>query len=473
MYGDVNIVVEDGNLGRSPGTGTGTQIKIGVSHVTSNIPLLITGTMNHKKIREKLGNTPLADSCMDSVEWGAQTIYCLPVQADVEGSIGSMTHTGTGAGTIQVTGTPHNTYHIRIEIRESGGKNAGAWRYSLDHGNTYSDDRVIPLSGTYEIEDTGLTVTFAETEDGAGFVEGDSYELATSAPAMSNQAVIQAVESLINSTLSFEYVHIVGVTSKALWASLASMADDFLTKYKRPLFFVCEARNKNVEESLEEYKEAMRSECKGITSQFLQVVCSWSKYQRMDGRVMDINNAGIITGLYGQTERESQSIGEVRSFPISCAKILKLLPDGVEDIIPELDAAKYVTLRQYIGKEDYYVTNANMMAADNSDYPYAEHVRVLCRLVKAIRQQALEALQVEIDPVDPETSVIPIQEELNIPIEDAIRDGIISDGAVVINIDRLNILVDESLDVTITYINKGYAREINLTFGVSNPYQGE
>ena len=44
-----------------------------------------------------------------------------------------------------------------------------------------------------------------------------------------------------------------------------------------------------------------------------------------------------------------------------------------------------MTIRQYIGKEDYYVTSANMMSPEGSDYSYAEDVRVSNRLVKAVR----------------------------------------------------------------------------------------
>lgn len=69
-----------------------------------------------------------------------------------------------------------------------------------------------------------------------------------------------------------------------------------------------------------------------------------------------------------------------------------------------MDKAKYVTIRQYIGKEDYYVTSANMMSPEGSDYSYAEDVRVSNRLVKAVRAKALDELQVEVDPEDIETS---------------------------------------------------------------------
>ena len=282
----------------------------------------------------------------------------------------------------QVKGSPNNAYDIVVEVMDAGECNEGSFRYSLDGGNTFTEEMTIPITGEAELATTGLTAKFTDAEGGDSFMEGDRFTFSTTSPAMSNESVISAVESLINSPLMFEFVHIVGVSSKALWASLCTIANDFLTKYKRPLFFVCEARGKKADESLEDYVNAMLEERKGINNIYMQVVCSNSRYQRMDGRVQDINNAGIVTGLYGRA-KESQSIGEVKSFPISEAKLLKLLPEGIEDYIETLDKAKYVTIRQYIGKEDYYVTSANMMSPEGSDYSYAEDVRVSNRLVKA------------------------------------------------------------------------------------------
>ena len=42
MFSEVNVKVEDGNLGRSSVTSRNAQVKIGVSDVKSSIPLLIT-----------------------------------------------------------------------------------------------------------------------------------------------------------------------------------------------------------------------------------------------------------------------------------------------------------------------------------------------------------------------------------------------------------------------------------------------
>lgn len=470
MYGDVNVTVEDGNLGRSTGTGVGIHFKIGVSNVESGTPLLVTGSMNIKKIREKLGDTPLADACIDAVEWGASTIYNIPVKAGTAGEIGAVEESKTGKGIFAVQGSPDNAYDIVVEITGDGGCNEGSFHYSTDGGNTFTEEETIPVDGEAALAMTGLTAKFTDTESGDSFHEGDRFFFSTTPPAMNNQSVISAVESLINNSTAFEFVHIVGASSRALWAALATLAEDFLKKYKRPLFFVCEARAKREEESLDEYVNAMLEERKAVNSMYIQVVCSHSRYMRMDGRVQDINNAGIVTGLYAQA-KESQSIGEVKSFPISEAKMLKLLPDGIEDYIRILDEAKYLTVRQYAGLEDYYVTSANMMSPPASDYAYAEDIRVSNRIVKAVRMAALKELQVEVDPSDIETSLKSIQEQLNIPVEDALRDKVISAGRVEIDTENLNILVDESLDIRITYVPMGHVRDMNLTFAVENPYK--
>ena len=473
MYGDVNINIEDGNLGRSSASGTGTQVKIGISALKSSSPVLITGSMTAKKIKEKLGNCPLADACIDSVEWGAKDIYCFPVESDIEAEIGTIKHTGTGAGSVKVEGKSTNNFDVMVEIMESGNTNKGTLRYSIDGGKSFTEEITIPLSGALDLADTGLTFKFSDVNgNDTSFVKGDTYKVTTTAPGVSNQKVLDAVMKLVSMNKDFEFVHIVGPTSKALWASLVSLANDFVSKYKRPTFFICEGRNAKNGETLDEYLAAMESECKGINSIYLQVVLSHSTYQRIDGRVQDINNAGIIAGLYCQA-KQSQSIGEVRYFPIPSSKLQKLLPEGIEDYIRALDALGYVTIRQYMGKDDYFVTSANMLAPEGSDFSYAEDVRVLNRLVKEVRKQALKLLQMEIDPEEIESSVAVIQEELNIPVERAVQEKIISTGRIELDTENLDILADESMDVRMTYVPMGHVREFNVTFAVENPYTTE
>lgn len=93
---DVTFVVEDGSLGNSGSTGTGVHVKIGASPVETTVPILITGSMKPEQMKEKLGLSPLADACIDSVENGASRIYCVPVRPETAGTNGEVAHSGTG-----------------------------------------------------------------------------------------------------------------------------------------------------------------------------------------------------------------------------------------------------------------------------------------------------------------------------------------------------------------------------------------
>ena len=76
-----------------------------------------------------------------------------------------------------------------------------------------------------------------------------------------------------------------------------------------------------------------------------------------------------------------------KDFPISSAKLLKLIPEGISEYTEKLDEMGYTVFRQYTGLENYYVSNANTLAPDNSDFPYVENVRVLNRIVREVTKK--------------------------------------------------------------------------------------
>lgn len=474
MYSEIDVKVEDGNLGRGSGGAGRAQVKIGVSSSTSSVPVLITNTMSPDEIKEKLGYSPLADACIDATENGLKTIYAIPVAADVEGSISKVTHTGNGKGTVGVTGSPNNAYDIVISIVTSGNTNDGTFRYSIDGGNNFSDELTIPLTGKYDISGTGLTLEFTDADAEAGeesFAENDAYAFNTTAPTMSNAGALEAVEKLADFNKTIEVCHIVGVSGKALWAALQSEAKDFLNLYKKPLIFLCEGRACREDESLDEYMAAMELERKGISSLYVCVSLTYAVYQRKDLRVQVVNMAGVISGLIGSA-KESLSIGCVEEFPVSCAKLQKMVPEGIEAYSEQFDAIGYTMFRQYTGRDDFYVANANVMAPAGSDFPYVESVRVLNRIVREIAKQASDKIQAEVDPENLDGSVAKIEAHLNIAMEECERDKIISSGEAVIDTENLNILADETMDVRVVWVPMGTVRRFNLTFAVNNPASG-
>ena len=150
---------------------------------------------------------------------------------------------------------------------------------------------------------------------------------------------------------------------------------------------------------MDEYAAALKAEAKGIDSYYVQVCSAWSQYTRWDGREQCINNAGIVAGLYG-IAGVAQSIGRVDTFSISEAKMTRLMPEGIEDYISELDDAGYLTWRKYYGIDGCYVNNARVLCREGSDYRYAEHVRVLNKMIREIYKRAVNMVQMDISASD-------------------------------------------------------------------------
>ncbi len=464
---DVTMNVEDGSLGNQSSTGENVHVKIGVSAVKSDTPLLITAAMKPEQIKEKIGLSPLYDAALDSIENGAPKLYCIPVEPKKKGKAGEVKHLGTGTGTATVSGDANNAYEVTIQITEPGALNTAACKYSVNGGYTYSDEVTIPVGGALEIPYTGLTVAF-EGE----FAEGDVYSFSSTAPEIDNATVLAAVESLYNSALDFEFIHIVGTSAKALWAALGSAANQFLKQYKRPVWFLCEARYIGADESLDDYAAALKAEAKGIDNYFVQVCAAYSQYTRWDGRSGIINNAGIVAGLYGLAGVQ-ESIGRVDTYSISEAKMTALMPAGIEDYISDLDDAKFLTFRKYYGITGCYVNNARVLCKDGSDYRYTEHVRVLCKMMRQIYKTAVPMLQMDIDAGDDmETDINNMLERLMIPLEDMETAGEISSAELSVdNINEINILQDEELPVNLKFVPRGYVREFKFNFAMDNPYR--
>lgn len=470
MKGDVKVNVLDGALYATTNKGEGIHVKIGASDRTASEPIKIKSTMNLAKIKDLLGLTPLYDAAMDSVDNGSKLFYCIPIKASIDGTVTAIKEKKAGLGTISIAGKPNNRYGIEIIITGQGALNEGIFKYSIDGGYSYSDEITIPADGIYELKDTGIKVTFVPSSETPeqSYVVDDKFTASTTEPQMSNSDVIKAVDSLCSSTLLFETIHVVGESNSALWAIAANKAESFLKTYYKPIFFVFEARRIAKDEKLKDYVLALEKDVKTLKTPYVQAVSARALYVKMDGRTEEVNLAALTCGLYAQANVQ-QSIGEVRYFSIPETKILKLLPEGIEDYISELDDLRYLTFRKYIGLDGYYVNNARMMAAENSDYRYAERVRVSNKIVKNVRQEALMNMHAQIDMEDPKGSLKKIVEFSTAPLLNMKNKKEISSYRYIIPEDQ-NILVDEKIYFKILYVPIGIVREIEIDLGMENPY---
>jgi uncharacterized phage protein gp47/JayE len=90
--------------------------------------------------------------------------------------ISGVTHTGSGSGSVSVSGTPDSNYSVVVSVLSTGAPGVGTVQVSLDGGNNYASPFTIPAGGTYSlfqldgITSTGLVLTFAGT-----FTATDTY----------------------------------------------------------------------------------------------------------------------------------------------------------------------------------------------------------------------------------------------------------------------------------------------------------
>lgn len=459
---DVSYSISDGQLGFSSRQGEGTHIKIGVSPVVSEEPVIISGSNTVAKIRQKLGLCPLSDSVMDSCEAGAERIICIPVKASVAGTVTDAGHQSEESCTL--AGEPYNAFQVQVKITGKGVLNTAAFRYTIDGGASWSEELTVPEGGAYQIAGTGLTLTFSVS--GNGFETGDYFRWTTTAPSMNNASALAAVGKLKHLSADAEFVHIVGESKADLWTAVSVLQKELSEIYHKPYFFVLEAYAPDMEEELDAYIGRLEADCKKVQNYNIQVVAARGLYTGMDGLVRETNLAGLACGFYAKT-KVHKSIGETAAISVEEGK-LSLRPQGIEEYTGDLDGLGYLTFRQYDGLAGYYVTNARMMSPEGSDYRYAEDVRVLNKIIRKTRVEALKQLQGGVDLSDVDGDLDAKAKFIAVPLETMVTDGEISSVQVTVPAGQ-DILRTETLQLVIRYVPRGTIREIVIDLGVTNP----
>ena len=453
MLRDVKTNVSDGLLGFATETGDGLHIKIGVSPVKADAPIIVTGSMDAAKIKSRLGLSPLTDATMDAVQWGAGRVFCIPVEASTDGTVGEVKKTGSGTGSITAKGSPTNAFPVIVEMTAQGGLNTAAFRVSIDGGYSYTDELTVPVTGSYEIEGTGLTLQFVETEGedqkAGSFLVGDTYAFETTAPVATNGDILAALEKVKSFSQEFEFIHIVGPSALPLWQAVSEAQQELMTVYHKPAFILFEAAFPEISEdgSLDD----------------------WAFQVRLDGTTQNVNLAGAVSGRYAMTAVQ-KCIGqtnEAAGMGFSKTKLLELLPKGYDSSIIELlDEAGYLTFREYDGLDDYYVYHTKMMCPDGSDYRYAEDVRVLNKIIRETRKKGLLLKNDDIDLDDIQGELESRAKFISEPLDTMVDNKEISDyETTVVDGHEETFLEDETMRVKIRYLSRGYIREVEIDLG--------
>lgn len=475
MLRDVKTTISDGLLGFPTATGDGLSVKIGASSVASAAPVVITGDMDAVKIRERLGLSPLADAAMDAVQGGAGRMFCFPVAATTAGTLASVIKEGEGGGSLTVDGSPTNAFQVVIQITAQGGLNTAAFKASINGGHSFADEITVPVTGSYTLEGTGLTIHFAEAADaeagGSPFLVGDVFRFSSTAPSMTNGDVLAAIDKLKEFSQEFEFIHIVGGSTPPLWQAVSEAQKELMGNCQKPAFILLEAALPEEEAGgdLHDWAFQMEADRKKVKNTDVQVCAAWGRLVRLDGAPQTVNLAGLVSGRYAKAPVQ-ESVGKTRpelGYGFSEKQLKELLPAGYDNTVIELlDTAGYLTFRKYDGLDGFYIYHTKMMCPDGSDYRYAEDVRVRNKIVREVQKKALLFKNDDIDLTKIQGELEARAKFIAAPLDRMVESKEISSYEIVVMDGHEETFPeDETMRVKIRYLSRGYIREIDVDLG--------
>ena len=393
----------------------GMHLKIG--NCTGLNPGQYATISNQQQVMETLGKGPLAEACLDSIQKQGGIITVVAAEASVQGEATEVQHEGEGAAQFEKSGNPHGEYDVIVEVTKSGALNEAQYRLSLDGGENFSRIRTFPSDGEVDTE-TGVKLTFTEAvEPGDSFAEGDTYNFKTTPPSMSNQDFLDAIDVLKNNNFTYEFIHVVGPTSQALWSVCATEADE-LEAVAVPTFFVCETRNKDAEESMDEYVQALIEERGEFAHERICVVAGRLQLADLRGRLPERNAGATCAAIIAQSDIQ-ESAGKVRSFNLA-PPAQRITPEGfTNDHARMLHGEGFTVCRTYNQYPGIYIEEANLMSLPGSDYRYVKDRRLADTAARVAYQAGMFYLKSEIT----EDDIDNLKANMEEPLEQLIQNG--------------------------------------------------
>ena len=114
-------------------------------------------TLNSKNAAlQQLGQGPLTEAVCRVLDVAGGPVDAISMTSGTASSIGAVTAVpiGAGTGTITTGGTALDKYEVIVEITQTGTLGTAFFKYSLDDGNTYSEDVAVPAGATFTIPQT-------------------------------------------------------------------------------------------------------------------------------------------------------------------------------------------------------------------------------------------------------------------------------------------------------------------------------
>lgn len=463
---------------------------IGLAEPLTNLPPLIMGTSSAgtantvvsmrtpADVVSTFGQGPLAEDACTVLTLAGGPVLCLKMTGGVAGAAGSVTKSAvdSSTGTVTVSGAAYDAYEVIVEITTTGTLGAGAFRYTLDGGYTYSAPITIPSGGTYAIADTNLTLTFVPGAGAVYFEAGDTHSFDCTAPHPNATNIATAFTAIAADSRQFRFVAIAGdpadsstaaTNAAAIATGMTSLQTAF--KYARAIYSAgpdAAATTVTAFAAVTGPRVAYSYAYTGNRITSAKPITGWSTPLR--------NTTGIAAAR-AAANAISTHLGRVASG--SLTGVLSIGHDNYTAAV-DMDAAGFLTTRTWPLLDGFYFTRGRIKAALGSDFQRLELgfiMDVACAtVVRALTTQANKTVRTltdgsgRIDPLDAadwrEVALKPLRSALTEPLNAEGTKG---------HVSGLDVTIDETNDVLtggvvlvhVALVPLGYVETIAINVG--------
>ncbi|MBN2435581.1 MAG: hypothetical protein JXK07_09990 [Spirochaetes bacterium] len=368
MKQPVDIPLSDGNLGNGKKV-DGLQVKLGIAE--KGEPNLLYEIASPNDASFYFGAGSLVDTINRHFAEGGKTCYAMRPVNDVEGSVSSVTHTGSGSAVMTVTGDIMETRRVVVEIIQGGAFETATFRYSLDNGITWSDVFTTPAVDVSIALFGSVKVSFSGSGD--AFNNGDTYAFSTTAPTASMTEFLVAVDAIrmqySPERFPYRFIHIIGGFDRPFWEAIKTKLPEF-EDARIFINFILEYPAIADGEDILSYYYTMKDELRLFSALRISIVCSRLRY----GTDESFKSAAILLGAVLSGCKVNEHPGHVGQFASKTAVKIQHWTE-LSSIIDSLETAKGVFACQYQNWEGIYIKKDWLLSPADSDFQTIHDLR--------------------------------------------------------------------------------------------------
>lgn len=372
------ITVEDPGLGL---TVPAQNIPLFMGACSSGTADTVVSFSKPSEVGAVLGEGPLVEYVTRALLVSGGPVLAMRLAATVVGLPGTVATTG-GGPTITIAGAAFDSYQGVLTIVAGGILGAGTFTYSLDGGTTTSPALLIPAGGSFPIPGTNTTLTFP-----AGtYVAADTYTWTSVEPQNNPADTLAGFAALLLLNETYDYICLTTTYASAANAATAFAA---LNSELTTLFNAFEYKGAIMDGGPD---AAAGTVTAFAASESTRICVGYSTATAPSGkpfvgRGTRVSSLALVVAIEASKQLISTDLARVANKKLggTLSPVTAIGFNSVNDAT--VDAAKFATARTLKGKPGFFLTNANIMSPDGSDYAYWQHRRIM--------DEASETIQVE------------------------------------------------------------------------------